>query len=448
MLIESLKFVTDPHQVAIYCQEEVVMTRFLLVAAGVFSFFVLSLFVPQESLAVPAFTRQTGMACNSCHFQHFPTLNSFGRAFKSGGYTMTGGQSMIEGDFLSLPSALNASFVTKVRYQKRDGDSNHPDAAPADQELNKGQLQFPDEAALLVGGRVGEHVGFLLEASLKDGDSRFTSFKIPFVYETSGVSVNVIPFTTDAFGPSYGLELLNTGALRLQRTIEHRTEISAQQYIGTATSATGITLGAAHQLWFANYTLWSNEHSSEIASGPYLHYGRAAFTPTYEGWDLGIGAQVWAGKETNISTDPDDDTILNVTRKEAKAWALDAQAQGTVGEFPIGVYLTYARAAKSDGAQDDGGNIFNESQDKTKKAWTVLAEVGVVPGKLTAGAAYRHGKSGAAGDDKDDATTLGLVYTPLQNIQFQLASTWYSGGGGPGPERGDNLTTLMLFAAF
>lgn len=424
------------------------MMRFLLGAAGVIAFLALSLLLPCESSAVPAFSRQTGMACNSCHFQHFPTLNSFGRAFKSGGYTMTGGQSMIEGDFLSLPSALNASFVTKVRYQKRDGDSNHPDAGPGDQELNKGQLQFPDEAALLLGGRVGEHAGFLLEASLKDGDSRFTSFKIPFVHEIKGVSVNVVPFTTDAFGPAYGLELLNTGALRLQRAIEHRTETSAQQYLGTATSATGITLGAAHQLWFANYTLWSNEHSPEIASGPYLHYGRAAFTPTFEGWDLGLGAQVWAGRETNISTDPDDDTALNVTRKEAKAWAIDAQAQGTAGELPIGVYLTYARAAKSDGAPGEGGNIFNESQEKDRKAWTLLAEVGVVPGKLTAAAAYRHGRSGAAGDDKDNATTLGLVYTPLQNIQVQIDSTWYSGGGGPGPGQGDNLTTLMLFAAF
>ncbi|MBZ0221255.1 MAG: hypothetical protein K8I01_12585 [Candidatus Methylomirabilis sp.] len=424
------------------------MRKSLFALAAAFSFFVLSLFIPCESSAVPAFSRQTGMACNSCHFQHFPTLNSFGRAFKSGGYTMTGGQSMIEGDFLSLPSVLNASFVTKVRYQKRDGDSNHPDATAEDQELNKGQLQFPDEAALLLGGRVGEHAGFLLEASLKDGDSRFTSFKIPFVYVTEAVNLNVIPFTTDGFGPAYGLELLNTGALRLQRPIEHRTEISAQQYIGAATAATGITLAAAHQLWFANYTLWSNEHSPEISSGPYLHYGRIAFTPAFEGWDLGIGAQIWAGKEANLSADPDDETAVIVTRKEADAWAVDAQAQGTVGAFPLGVYLTYARAAKSNGLPGEGGNIFNENQDKARKAWTALAEVGVVPGKLTAAAAYRHGRSGSTGDDEDNATTLGLVYTPLQNIQFQLDSTWYSGSGGPGPESGDNLTTLMLFAAF
>lgn len=424
------------------------MRKLFSLFAAMLSFFVLILFSPSESSAVPAFSRQTGMACNSCHFQHFPSLNTFGRAFKAGGYTMTGGQSMIEGDFLSLPSALNASFVTKIRYQKRDGDSNHPDATGEDQELNKGQLQFPDEAALLLGGRVGEHAGFLLEASLKDGDPRFTSFKIPFVYLAGEVNLNAIPFTTDGFGPTYGLELLNTGALRLQRPVEHRTEISAQQYIGTATEATGITLAAVHQLWFANYTLWSNEHSSEIASGPYLHYGRVAFTPTFNGWDLGLGGQIWAGKETNVSADPDDEAAVIVARKEAEAWAVDAQAQGTAGGFPLGVYLTYARAEKSDGAQGGGGNIFNESQEKARKAWTVLAELGVLPGKLTVAAAYRHGKSGAPGDDKDRATTLGVVYTPLQNVQLQLDSTWYSGAGGPGPGSGDNLTTLMLFAAF
>ena len=414
------------------------MRKLAVAAAGLFVL-ALSFFTPRDASAIPAFSRQTGMACNSCHFQHFPILNAFGRSFKAGGYTMTGSQSMVEGDFLSIPVDLNASLITKIRYQKRNGDSETGEEG----ELNKGSIQFPDEAALLIGGRAGNHVGFLLEASLKAGDDLFASFKIPFVFGAGeNAYINIIPFTTDGFGPAYGLELLNTGAARHQRPLEHRTETSAQQYIGTSTAATGLTVAAAYPLWFANYTIWTNEHPAEtdssISSGPFLHYGRVAFTPTFAGWDLGVGAQVWAGNEKNLESSV-------ITRKKAEAWALDAQAQGSVGALPVGVYITYASAAKTSGSE---ANIFNDSTDRDKSAFTVTGEVGVIPERVTVAASYRGGHTGAAGNDTDNATTLGVVYTPIQNMQLQLDSTWYSGEGGPTSAAGDNLTTLMLFAAF
>jgi hypothetical protein len=43
------------------------------------------LFLGSTAEATPGFARQTGMACVACHFQHYPTLNSFGRAFKASG---------------------------------------------------------------------------------------------------------------------------------------------------------------------------------------------------------------------------------------------------------------------------------------------------------------------------------------------------------------------------
>jgi hypothetical protein len=50
-------------------------------------------------------------------------LNSFGRAFKAGGYTMTGAQEKIEGDGLSIPNTLNLAVVTNMQYQKTNGDT-------------------------------------------------------------------------------------------------------------------------------------------------------------------------------------------------------------------------------------------------------------------------------------------------------------------------------------
>src|SRR6201993_3443427 len=49
-------------------------------------------FVSTRAHAVPAFAQQTGQPCSTCHIGSFgPQLTPFGRAFKLGGYTQTGG---------------------------------------------------------------------------------------------------------------------------------------------------------------------------------------------------------------------------------------------------------------------------------------------------------------------------------------------------------------------
>lgn len=420
----------------------------LSIAVAALFLFALSFYAPREASAVPAFARQTGMACNSCHFQHFPTLNAFGRAFKAGGYTMVGGQSLIEGDFLSLPSTLNASLITKIRYQKTNGDT--------DTGTNKGEFQFPDEAALLIGGRAGEHVGFLLEASLKDGDSNFASFKVPFTYNIGNdTKLAVIPFTTDSAGAAYGFELLNTGAVRMNRPIEHREQISAQQFIGTDTEATGISFVVQRELYHANYTMWAHNHGDTDA-GPYLHYARLAFTPTYAGWDLGAGVQWWGGTSKNTSAAD--------LYESADAWAIDAQAQGTIGSFPVGVYLSYGKAAKSDAG--DTANIFNASTTDDNSAFGSLVEVGVIPGRLTLAAGYLTGdtSSSVAGMNSNvdsssfDATagsqtafTLGANYQLTQNVNLVWNSSFHSGDSfdaNADTKNGDQLHTFMVFSAF
>lgn len=434
-------------------------TSILLVLATICTFAV-SLWIVPEANAIPAFARQTGQACSTCHFQHFPTLNAFGRAFKAGGYTQIGGQSLIEGDVLSLPSTLNASLVTKIRYQKTNGkDYGTPANENGSMGTNKGELQFPDEAALLIGGRAGEHIGFLLEASLKDGDGRFTSYKMPITYD-AGVKLSVIPFTTDSAGASYGFELLNTGAVRMQRPLEHRTQTSAQQYIETDGAAEGFAFVVSNDMFFANYTLWGPAHGSTDFS-PFISYARLAATPNVAGWDIGVGAQLWRGtgkysSTTTTQTAPagggtvTSSATTSTTRTKADAWALDAQLQGDIG-LPLGVYLTYGNAKKS--KTGEVANRFNSSTTNPKNAWSVLAELGVLPGKLTVAAGYRSGKTGAAANSKQNATTFGVNYLLAQNVELQLNHSKYTGNFYHLPtnneqSNGDKLTTLMIFAAF
>lgn len=424
----------------------------------------------ENAYAVPAFARQTGLACNTCHFQHFPVLNEFGRSFKSGGYTTVGGQSLLEGDFLSLPSVLNASIVTKIMYEKTNGKDKLVD------ERNSGGLQFPNEGAILFGGRVGEHMGFLFETQLVEASEvGWASFKIPFTYEVaSETKLGIVPFTTDAGGAAYGFDLLNTGAMRMQRPLEHRTETSAQQYISTDESnvATGFAFVASNPIGYVNFTLWSPEHVTTDAK-PYLQYYRAVLTPKVGSWDLGIGGQVWDG-ETHYTEDAITGvcTAANIASSECgtlgeefditmparakvrvDAWAIDAQAQGNVGGMPLGAYLTYAVAEKTGTGANAVTNLFNSRTTDDKKAWTALVELGVMPGRATVAAAYRRGENGAAANNVQTATTLGASYLFTQNVQFMINHTWYNGSyydlaANNEDKAGDQRTTLMMFAAF
>ncbi len=409
-------------------------------------FFVLSILVvaalPERAEAVPAFARQTGLSCNTCHFQHYPLLNQFGRAFKAHGFTMVGGQSLVEGDFLSLPSVLNASLVTKIRYQKTNGKDYTASPNNGSSGTNKGELQFPDEAALFIGGRVGEHIGFILEAQLAEaGSPNFASFKVPIGYDVgNGVHVEVVPFRTDALGPQFSFEVLGTGAVRNIRALEHGSEISAPQFVMAKQAAQGLGFVAYHHLGYVNYTLWQPEAGASDA-GPYLHYIRGVVTPQVGGWDLGAGFQIWAG-ETKYS---------GTTREKYSAWAIDAQAQGKVLDMPLGVYAAYASADAT--STTDITNIFNTNTNGDRTAWSIVAELGVLPNRATVAVGYRSGDTGDNANNNDNAVTFGATYLLAQNFELQVNHTIRSGDyydlkSNNEQANGDQLTTVMIFAAF
>ena len=155
-------------------------------------------------------------------------------------------------------------------------------------------------------------------------------------------------------------------------------------------------------------------------------------------FDLAAGFQLWKGNsKTSHPAEPDN--------THADAWALDAQAQGKAGKYPLGVYLTYGNAAKtSTGGQP---NIFNDSFVANKTAWTVAADLGIIPSKLALGAAYRNAHSGAGGSDAENAITLAVTYSPVKNVAFQLNQSFYSYDASLS-EEGNQHTTLVMYSAF
>ncbi len=416
----------------------------MLFSAGCLSLVALS--SPQEGSATPVFARQTSQSCAACHFQRFPLLNAYGRTFKANGYTQGGKQGTIEDTKLSLPSTLNAGLITKFRYQKTNGT--------ADTEKNTGQFQIPDEAFLSLGGKVAKNIGFQAEIGLlktaaeegKKGEVGLNGIKIPFVFPaTKAITLSAIPFYTDAQGPAFGFELLNTGALRFSRAFEHRGETSAQQYLGTDGKTTGLALVAYHKYGYVSYTPYLRDDASSFSSGQFLGYIRGVVTPEKFGeWDLGAGFQIWTGNsQTGLKANP--------TLERADAWSVDAQAQGKVGGLPLGVYATYGSAAKSNGIADGVANVYNASLADSKNAFTVATELGVIPSTLSVGLGYRAANTGEGGNDAYNAVSFGANYQIAKNMVLQVNHSIYSGDkadANVAAGSGDQQTTVMLYSAF
>lgn len=418
-------------------------------------------FAPEAS-ALPAFARQTGMACNACHQTHFPVLNGFGRAFKAAGYVMVGTQAKIEDEHLSIPAQLNAAILLKYRYQldAQAGKAPQPGAgftAAVDQAGGNGQHQMGDEFSLFFGGRIAESgnltIGFLNENNLAQGQANMpfvAGLRLPINYDLGMAKVSVIPFSTDALSVQYGFELSSGGVMRANRWAEHRRETSAVQYNADRGAAAGNAAGIAtvvqNEMGYVNFTKWSSSFFPGANGGAvpstYFNqsYLRVAATPTFGDWSIVAGAgSSWGASHANlvgIATPAD-------SKVEAKQTFVDFQAHGAVAGMETGVYVQNAVAPACKNASAANCEYNTGTEDRT--ATTLGAEFQVMPHTLNLGLAYRNAKNGKAANNGDDAITLTAVYDLVQNAALVINHSQYSGSA---HANGDNLTTFMLEAAW
>ncbi|MDD2701991.1 MAG: hypothetical protein PHH36_12250 [Sideroxydans sp.] len=414
------------------------MKKVALSLAGVLA---AAAFAPEAS-AIPAFARQTGMACSACHAQHFPILNGFGRAFKAAGFTMMGSQEKVEGEHLSIPAQMNFGQLLKVRYQKSSGPSD----AVSGTSTNSGQWQFPDEYALFVGGRMADNgtvkVGVMAENALGGTNAGIVAgLRVPVVVEMDSALISVIPFTTDSLGPFYGYTESSQGINRAVRWAEHRLETSAWQYVTNTNwhaadavvagafdtqsggEATGIALVAHTDMGYINVTRFAPTFASAIQMSSTAV--EIAATPTIADFATIFSANILSGESY----------LAGPTKIATKATGLSAQAHGELAGMETGLYAQYAKgdtAAISD---------FGDNQ-----ATTVGVDFTVIPHALSIGASLRSAKSNGV---TDNATTFTAVYDLAQNVALVANYTKYSklqekGGAA----KGDSLFTGMLEAAW
>ena len=147
--------------------------------------------------AVPAFARQTGLACVACHVS-FPELTPFGRFFKLTGYTLTNNSTIPLAAMLQL-SQTNTRTINNAEY---------------DFVRNGGQAL--QQASVFYAGRIAGPVGAFSQwtydgiahhSGIDNTDIRaaghFTSSDIDFIY---GVTLNNNPTVSDVWNttPAFG----------------------------------------------------------------------------------------------------------------------------------------------------------------------------------------------------------------------------------------------------
>jgi hypothetical protein len=418
------------------------MKKVALSLAGVLA---AAAFAPEAS-AIPAFARQSGMACNACHAQHFPVLNSFGRAFKASGFTLMGSQGKIEGEHLSIPDVLNGAVLMKARFQKTDGAVGATEVPGT--TTNSGQWQIPDELSLFFGGRVAEgekiKVGMMMENNLVGGPlgGIIAGIRVPVVVDLGAASLSVIPYITDSLGPMYGYTESSTGVNRAIRWAEHRKEISAHQYTGIGNgAASGFALVVRNDIGYVNVSRWTPQFAYTGGSNgvrPSSTVLSAAWTPTIADWSAVIGGEIISGS----SYCSDAPTLADACNTEGTG--MDAQAHGEIAGIETGLYATYAIAPHG---KNGRANMYNSSTTNAISAATVGADFTVIPHTLSLGGAYRSAKTNTA--KTDNAITVTAIYDLFQNVALHANYSMYSGDKYNGtPANGKSLLTLMLESAW
>jgi hypothetical protein len=175
--------------------------------------------VAARAWAVPAFARQTGMSCSSCHTV-FPELTPFGRAFKAGAYTMTTKPQVTEGGgddgkrtALEMPSTLPLGVMAVVGYTHTQAAQQ---VAPSGPPARNDEIALPQQFSIFYAGKIAPKVGAFVQLTYDaPGDHiGFDNTDIRFAHAIDvkgksliiGATVNNSPTVSDLWNstPAWG----------------------------------------------------------------------------------------------------------------------------------------------------------------------------------------------------------------------------------------------------
>ena len=361
--------------------------------------------------ATPAFAKQMDTECMTCHYQNIPKLNSFGRDFKLGAYTMTGGAKEIKSENsggLSLPSTLNMAFITKARLHKT-----------GDAEI---KTEIFDESAFLFGGKVADGVGTSMEfgAGLLGG-------KFAFAKQTDAGLIGFAYFMTDALGAFSGTEVYSTGLYRPIRQFENRKKANIFQNLGIgAGAATGFQAYYSGNGLVATVGQYAPTFAASASTDTtFKTLARASYNMNVAGFDMAVGGFYLGGDVTALATMDGNagdllsgDIEADGTGLDRESTGLDFQLEGDAGNMPLmvtaGLVLSNTHTAKT---TDNSG-------------FSVAAQINPMD-VLGLKAAVLSTSDNTNGKNGEASVVIGTDYMYAQNIRLglEVSNTSYEANG-------------------
>jgi len=421
--------------------------------AAVFALFAVSsiMLIPNRAEALPAFARQTGAACLSCHFQTFPALKAFGREFMFNSFTDVGDQALVEDDNLSIPAVLNMSMDVAATATHTTGDGS----------TSQTTYTIPDKARLFIAGRVGEHTGAFI-MFMGGGDNKPGPFlnkkPIPVWMLLNSVRLNDdwqvgLGLHKSPWGASNAMEVSNVFGHRGDKLAGQ--DVSAIKAAGFTKLTTGMGIWARYKdLGYIQIAAVAPAGETTGVTNLGTRWGyllRAVATLDINGWDTLIGfgyVTGTAGAGGNGGTTaagflpkPGTTKLENV-RVPMNLQFIDVQLQGEIGDTSVGIYGDWAHAAgrTSSGGTGNfygsagapagsgfgdatvtGGNPKFNTAGKTFDAYSIRTEIEPVNRFLFGiGYGYKRLQDPASGDIKTQTLQLAATYKVYQNMDINL----------------------------
>lgn len=273
----------------------------------------------KNALAVPSYSRQTGLPCETCHTVA-PQLTAFGRYFKMNGYVLssntlspsTPGKTPPE-SISKFPPISAMVLLSNTILKKAQPDSQN------------GTVAFPDQLSLFYAGRIAPHLGSFLQITYDEASDHFSMDNTDIRYANRatlggkpvvwGIMLNNNPTVGDPWnstpawgfpylgspsapGPDAGPQLLDMGgavagggvyawfnnAFYAQVNLYRSSQVSQTQPLDS--TASGVIANAAPYWRFAYEHNWST-------AGNYTH--------SFEIGTLGMSQHLYPGGGTPLS---------------------------------------------------------------------------------------------------------------------------------------------------
>ncbi len=293
--------------------------------------------------AVPAFTRQTGLACTTCH-STFPELTPFGRAFKLNGYTLSNSNIEEKGGGKQSPLAIldKIPLTIDLRGSLTETDKEQPGT-------HNGNVEVPQQVNLFFAGRLAGHAGgyvqmtYNVEANhfgFDNSDVRYANNTKPagkdFVY---GVDFNNNPTFEDLWHstPAYGFPWASPDAVPTP---------AVRTIIDTTLGGDVVGLGA-YGMWndhlYGDVTLYRTQHIGvpQPATGTGFAFNTDKVAPYWRfAYQMSEGKNYLEFGTYGIHMASFPGAISGLTDDYTDT-AIDAQYERTIGKDLLSVYSTF-----------------------------------------------------------------------------------------------------------